>query len=179
MNTAKSQVVQPDASEERELPSDIVVSVPTTHATPKPVPLLASPPKRRQRSDSATTFHAGGSESIFRLLPREARPALRRMLFVEPTLRCTLTDLLKGRGKTSGLLCGCQTDKSAGANGNAASPSSSFSVGHCVDHDDCDEEDDGDEWLKSIEPCSQPGTVPKHVHIKAAVEEKQGKRKFF
>jgi len=105
------------------------------------------------------------------------------MLFVEPTSRCTLTDLLKGRGKTSGLLCGCQTDKNAAAgandNGNAESSSSSLSMGYCVDHDDCDEEDDGDEWLKSIESCSKPGIVPNHVHIKVAVEEKQGKRKFF
>ncbi|KAF8797945.1 Pkinase-domain-containing protein [Phlegmacium glaucopus] len=175
-NKAKSQVVQPDAKEERDLPSDVVVSVPTAS---KSVPLMALPPKRRQRSDSATTFHGGGSESIFRLLPREARPAIRRMLFVEPTSRCTLTDLLKGKGKTSGLLCGCQTDKSAAANGSAESSTSSFSMGHCIDHDDCDEEDDGDEWLKSIQSCSQPGIVPNHVHIKVAVEEKQGKRKFF
>jgi hypothetical protein len=103
------------------------------------------------------------------------------MLFLEPASRCTLTDLLKGRGKTSGLLCGCQRDKNvaAGANANAESSSSSFTAGYCVDHDDGDEEDDGDEWLKSIQPCSIPGIVPKHVHIKVAVEEKQGRRKFF
>jgi serine/threonine protein kinase len=147
----------------------------------KPISLMASPPKRRPRTDSAATTFSGGTDSIFRLLPRETRPTIRRMLFLEPASRCTLTDLLKGRGKTSGLLCGCQRDKNvaAGANGNAESSSSSFSMGHCVDHDDCDEEDDGDEWLKSIQPCSIPGIVPNHVHIKVAVEEKQGKRKFF
>lgn len=136
-----------------------------------------SPPslKRRQRSDSVTTYHGGGSESIFRLLPRETRPALRRMLFVEPSLRCTLTDLLKGRGKTSGLLCGCSKDKLG------VDAAGSHRSGYCVDHDDCDpdEEDDGDEWLKSIVPCSRPGVVPGHLHIKVAVDEKQGKRKFF
>jgi hypothetical protein len=63
--------------------------------------------KKRQRSDSVTTFHGGGAESIFRLLPRETRPALRRMLHVEPGARCTLTDLLKGRGKHGNILCGC------------------------------------------------------------------------
>jgi len=157
-------IVEPDAKE--EVPSDITVSL-------KPMP---SPLNRRPRSDSVTTFSGGGADSIFRLLPREARPVIRRMLFVEPTARCTLTDLLKVRGKTSGLLCGCQR---AGANGNAESSTSSFSMGHCVDHDDCDEEDDGDEWLKSISPCSTPGVVPTHVHIKVAVDEKQGKRKIF
>ncbi len=87
---------------------------PPTVIPAPPQPELATPAKRRlQRSDSVTTFHGGGSESIFRLLPRETRPALRRMLFVEPASRCTLTDLLKGRGKTSGLLCGCPRRRSA------------------------------------------------------------------
>ena len=165
---------EPDAKEDA-CPFDIVVS------PPKPISLMASPPKRRPRSDSVATTFSGGTDSIFRLLPRETRHTIRRMLLLEPASRCTLTDLLKGRGKTSGLLCGCQKDKNVvtGANGNVESSSSSFSMGHCVDHDDCDEEDDGDEWLKSIEPCSIPGIVPNHVHIKVAVEEKQGKRKFF
>ena len=166
-----AKTVESDAKE-GELPSDAVSPV----AVPSPVPLIAPPPESRPRSDSVATFHGAGAESIFRLLPRESRPAIRRMLFVEPTSRCTLTDLLKGRGKTSGLLCGC---KSATAGASAESPPPSFSMGHCVDHDDCDEEDDGDEWLKSIESCSKPGIMPGHVHIKVAGEEKQGKRKFF
>ncbi|KAF7295009.1 Protein kinase domain-containing protein [Mycena indigotica] len=126
-------------------------------------------PKRRQRTDSVTTFHGGGSESIFRLLPREARPALRRMLHVEPSARCTLTDLIKGRGKSSSLLCGCNLE---GGNPPEAGP--------CEDHD-CtpEEEDDGDDWLKNVEPCSREGVQPKHVHIKVTVAEKQGKRRFF
>jgi len=93
------------------------------------------------------------------------------MLFVEPTARCTLTDLLKGKGKTSGLLCGCHGH---GSNGVDTPPG-----GHCEDHDcDPEEEDDGDEWLKSIVTCSdaQPSN---HVHIKVAVDEKQQKRRFF
>ena len=50
-----------------------------------------------------------------------------------------------------------------------------------MDHDDHDveDEDDGDEWIKSIEPCSQHGITPKHVHIKMTVDEKQAKKKFF
>jgi serine/threonine protein kinase len=170
---ATMPIAEFDAKE--ECSSDIVVS------PLKPISRMASPPKRRPRSDSVTTTFSGASDSIFRLLPRETRPTIRRMLFLEPTSRCTLTDLLKGRGKTSGLLCGCQRDKkvAAGANGNVESSCSTFSMGHCVDHDDCDEEDDGDEWLKSIESCSIAGIVPDHVHTKVAMEEKQGKRKFF
>ncbi|KAF5358277.1 hypothetical protein D9756_001647 [Leucocoprinus leucothites] len=144
---------------------------------PTVAPAPAKTPRRRQRTDSVATFHAGGAESIFRLLPRETRPALRRMLFVEPSSRCTLTDLLKGKGKTSGLLCGCKVDrKSSSASGIETPPG-----GHCVDHDDCDpeDEDDGDEWLKNIAPCSRPGVEPSHVHIKVPVDEKQGKKKFF
>jgi len=128
--------------------------------------------KKRERTDSVATFNGcgGTAESIFRLLPRETRPALRRMLFVEPTGRCTLTDLLKGKGKTSGLLCGCRTV------GGVDTPPG----GHCEDHDcDPEDEDDGDEWLKSIEPCSRPDTQPQHVHIKVNVDDKPSKRRFF
>ncbi|KAF9567552.1 Pkinase-domain-containing protein [Agrocybe pediades] len=185
-------------------------------------PELSPSAKRRQRTDSVVTFHGGGSESIFRLLPRETRPALRRMLFVEPASRCTLTDLLKGLGKTSSLLCGCPPGGEAAArarameaaaaagkisnvdsecgyfpagqlsasptsmngtagNAHGPAPLSRHAPGHCVDHDehDVEDEDDGDEWLKSIVPCSVPGVVPQHVHIKVAVDEKQTKRKFF
>ncbi|KAI0318644.1 kinase-like domain-containing protein, partial [Amylostereum chailletii] len=134
---------------------------------------------RRPRADSTAsvaTFHGGvgGAESIFRLLPRETRPALRRMLHVAPEARCTLTDLLKGRGKTSGLLCGCVGINGAG--GVDTPP------GVCEDHEIApEEEDDGDEWLKSIRSCSNlaPGETPAHVHIKVAVDEKPGKRRFF
>ncbi|PPQ86850.1 hypothetical protein CVT25_012569 [Psilocybe cyanescens] len=163
-------------------PTTAPINIPTANgkktADPSTSTVTVQPPKRqRQRSDSVATFHAGGggAESIFRLLPRETRPALRRMLFVEPASRCTLTDLLKGKGKTSGLLCGCLVGEERLAD------TASFTGGHCVDHDDHDEadEDDGDEWLKGIEPCSMLGVVPKHVHIKVAVDEKQTKRKFF
>ncbi|KAJ7905403.1 other/HAL protein kinase [Mycena olivaceomarginata] len=148
---------------------------------PEPLPSHPSPPveppenkptptpKKRVRTDSVTTFHGAGAESIFRLLPRETRPALRRMLFLEPSARCTLTDLLKGRGKSSSLLCGCHMHAEDGTTGVDAPGS-----GPCADHDcDPEEEDDGDDQ------CSREGVVPKHMHIKVTVAEKQGKRRFF
>jgi hypothetical protein len=162
------------ATSETPVPPQRAPEPPTTYPTPPPIPPESKPtPKKRQRTDSVTTFHGGGAESIFRLLPRETRPALRRMLFVEPSARCTLTDLLKGRGKSSSLLCGCHIHSDGTSGVDAAG-------GPCADHDcDPEEEDDGDEWLKSIEPCSREGAVPKHMHIKVTVAEKQSKRRFF
>lgn len=48
-------------------------------------------------ASSQTTYTSGAADSIFRLLPRETRSALSRMMAVEPSLRCTLGDLLRGR----------------------------------------------------------------------------------
>jgi len=56
-------------------------------------------PQRRMHSpsiSSQTTYTSGAADSIFRLLPRETRSCLTRMLAVEPSLRCTLADLLRG-----------------------------------------------------------------------------------
>ncbi|KAJ3786827.1 kinase-like domain-containing protein [Lentinula aff. detonsa] len=164
--------------------------------TPKESAASGQANKKRQRSDSVTTFHGGGAESIFRLLPRETRPALRRMLHVEPSARCTLTDLLKGRGKHGNLLCGClagfphsNIDDKPGPNvsingdkgANSSTPTlSTVHQPYCVDHDcEPEEEDNGDPWLTSINPCSTPGIKPDHVHIKVAIDEKAGKRKLF
>ena len=135
---------------------------------------------RRRRVDSVASVatHSGclgSAESIFLLLPRETRPAIRRMLFVEPDARCTLTDLLKGRGKTSGILCGCHRHT-----GDSHSHGIETPPGVCKDHDlSAEEEDDGDTWLKSIQTCSAPGAKSDHTHIKVNVEEKAHKRRFF
>ncbi|RPD66265.1 Pkinase-domain-containing protein [Lentinus tigrinus ALCF2SS1-7] len=147
--------------------STVVLSSPPTTVRPKTEDSNGTV-RRRPRSSSISsvaTFSTGGAESIFRLLPRESRSAIRRMLYVEPSARCTLTDLLKGKGKSNDLLCGCNShDKD--------SPP-------CQDHCAPEEEDEGDEWLKSIIPCSVPGHVPTHHHIKVTVDEKHNKRRFF
>lgn len=57
------------------------------------------PTTQRTRSDSVAsnaTWTTGAADSIFRLLPRETRSCLTRMLTIEPSLRCTLADLLRG-----------------------------------------------------------------------------------
>lgn len=125
----------------------------------------------RARKEGTQSPANGPADSIFRLLPRETRPALRRMLHVEPSARCTLTDLLKGRGKASGLLCGCRGPAAV----VAAHPGE-----RCEDHDfDSADEDDGDAWLRSITPCSLEGMTPDHVHIKLAADVAKPKRRFF
>lgn len=159
---------------------------PSLDACKNPVPVVDSsaldPPEpkksvtRRRRADSGAsvaTFHpSSGADSIFRLLPRETRGALRRMMHLDPAKRCTLTDLLKGRGKHSDLLCGCKGH--AGSIKGVDTPPSF----ECEDHK-LGEEDDGDDWLKNVNSCSIPGITTDHVHTKVIVDEKQHKRRFF
>jgi len=158
-------------------PIDTTQDVHGNEATPTLAKRRSAYRRRADSTASVATHNGamGSAESIFLLLPRETRPAIRRMLFLEPEARCTLTDLLKGRGKASGLLCGCHRH-------NADSSSSVIDTlpGVCQDHDlSVEEEDDGDAWLKSVVPCSTPGVERGHKHITVAVEEKASKRRFF
>ncbi|EIW69872.1 hypothetical protein TREMEDRAFT_73643 [Tremella mesenterica DSM 1558] len=129
---------------------------------------------RRERAasiSSTRTFQSGGAESIFRLLPRESRSAIMRMLAVEPSIRCTLSDLLVGRGKDD-MMCLCGSPECGG--GLCAPPAEITGLTP-------DEEDDGDEWVKNIETCSHllgTGMTPHHTHIKVVPEEKPKKRLF-
>ena len=129
---------------------------------------------RRERAasiSSTRTFQTGGAESIFRLLPRESRSAIMRMMAVEPTIRCTFSDLLKGVGHDD-MMCACG---SAECNGNLGAPPADLtgmSDG---------EADQGDEWLQNIDCCSHAygtGKRVNHTHIKVVPEEKP-KRKLF
>jgi serine/threonine protein kinase len=154
--------------------SNLICPPRDSEATPVPTPKAA--PSGRKRTDSVTTTSGHSSaDSVFRLLPRETRPALRRMLFVEPSGRCTLSDLLKGKGKSSGLLCGCRRPGGSGV--GVSTPSRQRC---CEDHDcDPEDEDEGDDWIKSIAPCSHLGGAPRHTHIKVAEVDGKSKRRFF
>jgi len=131
-------------------------------------------PKKRQRSDSVITYEGPhGVDTIFRLLPRESRSAIKRMMAIEPTQRCTLSDLLRGKGRADGILCGCQGTKSG--------ETLTIAAGHgCGDHECLNAEgaDDGDDWLKGLVPCSDADHTPSHVHVKIPLEEKHKKRFF-
>ena len=158
---------------------------PTSPTTPRPLaapdagvaepaePPTPTPTPGRARADSrasVVTFNGGaGAESIFRLLPRESRSAIRRMMHVEPETRCTLSDLLRGTGKGDGLVCRCGGEKCGG--GLNTPPGEE-------EHEET-YGDEGDEWLRGIVPCSVPGRKPDHTHIKVVVDEKQHKKRFF
>jgi len=91
-------------------------------------------------------------------------------MHLDPAERCTLTDLLKGRGKQPDLLCGCKNHTGSIKGADTSS--------ECEDHK-TGVEDDGDEWLKTINCCSIPNAVVNHIHTKVVVDEKQHKRRFF
>jgi serine/threonine protein kinase len=128
--------------------------------------------RERAASISSTrTFTSGGAESIFRLLPRESRSAIMRMLAVEPTIRCTLSDLLVGRGKDE-MMCACGSPDCNGAIGMPPAEVTGIEE---------NEADEGDEWVQNIECCSRAkvnGQQVKHSHIKVVQEEKPKKRLF-
>lgn len=128
--------------------------------------------KRRERAasiSSTRTYQTGGAESIFRLLPRESRSAIMRMLAVEPSIRCTLSDLLYGTGKDD-QMCPCGRGE---CGGNLARPPEELTG---VDVND----DHGDAWIQNIECCSHhPGRKMNHTHIKVVQETEKPKKKLF
>ena len=145
--------------------------IPDNTVSPSREPSRKELQAKRERAasiSSTRTFQTGGAESIFRLLPRESRSAVMRMLAVEPTIRCTLNDLLKGRGNDD-MMCPCG---SPGCGGNLAAPPSEI-TGLAID-----EQDLGDEWVKNIDCCSHHLGKSNHTHIKVTVEEKPKKKLF-
>lgn len=79
-----------------DLSSDAETPKPSTSASQREAP---APKVSRDRSNSIAsnaTWTTGAADSIFRLLPRETRSCLTRMLTIEPSIRCTLADLLRG-----------------------------------------------------------------------------------
>ncbi|KAK0549033.1 serine/threonine protein kinase [Tilletia horrida] len=178
-------------------------------------------------SEGQTTFTSGAADSIFRLLPRETRSALSRMMAVEPSMRCTFGDLLRGRRysdidspltRTPVMSRANSTDNVAEAGGAEGSSRSGGFIGperpsspgearlqqaknaahsaHAKNahqmpgggflHAEFEDDDDhGDEWLKSIRTCAhivtdkRPGEVPDHTHAKVMPEETKRKHSFF
>jgi len=173
-------------------------SNPAATPTTEVIPATPSTPVANRRHQTTETQDSGntlrkyapdscagtldGAESILRLLPRETRSALRRMLYIDPSRRATLGELLRGRGKPSGLVCRCGGKECGGRLNN--------SPGHSEPTED--DEDDGEEWLSTIRPCSYAKIAaienihcddcepsPAHTHTKVAVAEKAHKKRFF
>lgn len=162
-------------------PTASIESAPTTRTqnfnakeNHAPAPTVTPVKSSRNRSDSsATTDGEEAVDSIFCLLPRESRATLKRMMAIEPTRRCTLQDLVLGRGQVDGILCGCVGTSNAGLRAPLGQP--------CDDHD-CrfeGELDDGDEWVKGISICSDVDHSPTHTHSKLPIEDRPTKKRFF
>ncbi|PWN51978.1 Pkinase-domain-containing protein [Violaceomyces palustris] len=187
----------------------------TTRSPAEPATGISSsgpddPRHRAQRSDSVssfssqTTFTSGAADSIFRLLPRETRSALSRMMAIEPSMRCTLGDLLRGRrysdtdspltrtpvmsrSNSSDMLRSAIDSASAASSRGGISPDAHAaglgSIGILTEFEDDD--DKGDEWLKSIRTCAhiiadgKPGEQPDHPHVKVVADEQKRKHSLF
>ncbi|KAN0060233.1 serine/threonine protein kinase [Thecaphora frezii] len=162
-----------------------------------------------ERSDSVssasslTTYTSGAADSIFRLLPRETRSALSRMMAVEPSLRCTLGDLLRGRrfsdqdspltrtpvmsrsGSTDMLRSALDGAHQEAARGGISSDAHAAGLGAIGLSEFEDDDDQGDEWLKGIRTCAhivrdgKPGESSDHPHVKVAAEEQKRKHSLF
>ncbi|KAG8906264.1 serine/threonine protein kinase [Tulasnella sp. 403] len=210
-DTTKASTLAPPGSAPRgrSVTSPVIgASAPSSETTPQvPSPSPSrrpavvankAPSPNRNRHDSVasiSTFNAGGADSIFRLLPRETRPAIRRMMFIEPEARCTITDLLSGTGKRSGLICQCGGAKCGGGlntppgekkskkdhhHHHGADGSALFDMDEDEDDEEEEEDDDGDAWLTSIVPCSTvpAGSLPTHCHMRMPIEDKSAKKRF-
>lgn len=168
---------------------------PETHDGP-----MRPRPQRSDSMSSQTTFTSGAADSIFRLLPREARSALSRMMAVEPSMRCTLGDLLRGRRFSDSdsplVKTPVNMSRSNSMDNLERLPAQSVakagvtmpqhhhqredlaSLAHAEFEDD---DDTGDEWLKGIRTCAtyvasnHKLEKPDHPHVKVVSEE--GKRK--
>lgn len=99
--TSEGNPETPRASTTSAATSTTIIRQPS-NASQRTAVSLAGPESNgpgRHRSMSVasnSTWTTGAADSIFRLLPRETRSCLTRMLTIEPSIRCTLAELLRG-----------------------------------------------------------------------------------
>ena len=161
-----------------QINDDEAPSIPTLSASPKAASSPLSPPQPPQMaspSKRSRSMSTSSPNSIFRLLPRETRPALRRMLCVDPAMRTTMGALLWGRRGSNAIVALADGEECACENGEFESEEEQQ-----YDEDDewPEDDEDGDEWARSIETCTESGT-PKHVHVRIQSEAKGFRKKFF
>lgn len=157
-------------------PKGTRASLPSPRPSPSSNPTSSdAAPQRKQSAICAAREAAAdstGVDSIFRLLPRETRPCIMAMMTIDPLARCTLSDLLEGRGKDA-LRCRCGGVECGGGMNTppgTVTPPNEPEEGEAID--------DGDDWLKSVACCSHPGgSHPAHDHVKIEPEEGPTKKK--
>ncbi|TIA93167.1 hypothetical protein E3P99_00303 [Wallemia hederae] len=124
---------------------------PQQHAIPKR-------PAIRDSTASQTTFVNGGTDSIFRLLPRESRDCLRRMICPEPKRRSTLNELLRGGEEVLLATDGLDLYGDLSRPGNNASDKM---------------DSNSDKWLRSLESCAiKPSSTHTHTVVETGVERR-------
>ncbi|KDN37031.1 Pkinase-domain-containing protein [Tilletiaria anomala UBC 951] len=180
-----SSPITDQLSIQRQLSGGTAVAIPSRGST-----AAAGARVENQSIDSEATFKSGAADSIFRLLPRETRSALSRMMAIDPALRCTLGDLLRGRryseidspltrtpvmsrSTSSDMLhkamTGAVTAAAAGGSSDKHRQQSGLSRHHDsltqLSHAEFEDDDDfGDEWLKNIRTCAHLRVEGKGEH---------------
>lgn len=170
----KTNGVQANGTTAPSIPESSVAATPSSSpptAQPSSPKRTTALPGRRPRALSTTS-----PNSIFRLLPRETRPALRRMLCVDPKLRTTMGELLWGQRDAGGIIALAEGDECGCEDGE--SESETEEQGENEGEESVADDEDGDEWVRSIETCTESG-APKHVHVRIQSEEKSFKKRFF
>ncbi|KAG1768358.1 Pkinase-domain-containing protein [Suillus occidentalis] len=167
--------VQANGTTAPSIPESSAAAIASSSSIP---PAQSSSPKRttaspgkRPRASSTTS-----PNSIFRLLPRETRPALRRMLCVDPKLRTTMGELLWGQRDAGGIIALAEGDECSCEDGECESETEEEQDENR--DEGVEDDEDGDEWVRSIETCTESG-APKHVHVRIQNEEKSFKKRFF
>ncbi|WFC98514.1 hypothetical protein MYAM1_001242 [Malassezia yamatoensis] len=126
----------------------------TTH-TPNHEPSTPTTNDLSNAAEASEDAQPRADDSIFQLLPIASRPMLARMLTLDPSLRATLGDLLRGRtyGSVDGPVSASEYAKQQQDENQEESP---HSVSLHKAHRDAfeDDEDQGDYWLKNINTCS-------------------------
>jgi len=96
---------------------------------------------------------------------------------VNPAMRTTMGALLWGRRGSSAIVALAEGEECACEDGYFTSESEEDPE-ESEDEEWPEDDEDGDEWVRSIETCTESG-APKHVHVRIQNEEKSFKKKFF
>lgn len=179
-----SEQLSPSSPKPRLLPSSPSELEPSGPAPFPPASHSGSPPRTAQLPKPKTprkrTVSHTSPNSVFRLLPRESRAALRRMLCFDPKARTTMGQLLWGRCGGGGIIaleegdkCGCERDRESEQDHDSDGDDDDD-----LDSDDEYDEEHGDSWVRGIETCTDQ-TTPTHVHVRIPSDEKSSKKLFF
>ncbi|TIB13997.1 hypothetical protein E3P77_00559 [Wallemia ichthyophaga] len=127
---------------------------------PKSIPKR---PSIKDRTASQTTYVNGSSDSMFKLLPREARDCLQRMICPEPKRRSTLNELLRGGEEildaTEGLDLYGELSKPDSESADQRARRSDYV---------------SDKWLQSLDSCAiRPSSNHTHTVVEAIADAKK------